>query len=48
MAGGSAGPDFKIDYDVAGDGERFLMLQGSDATDALAITVVANWHPQRP
>ena len=36
------------DYDVARDGQRFLMLKESESTDAttLPIILVENWHEE--
>jgi hypothetical protein len=47
MAGGGTYPaNFKIDYDVSGDGQRFLMLVTTDEAAMASITVVANWQPK--
>jgi hypothetical protein len=47
MAGGGTYPaNFKIDYDVSGDGQRFLMLVTTDDAAMASITVIANWQPK--
>jgi Tol biopolymer transport system component len=47
-AGGSIGPARQFDYDVAADGNRFLVSQrvGDDA--GWPIHIVANWQPRQP
>ena len=45
-SGGAYPPTFKMDYDVSADGERFLVLQTTDAAATSAITVIANWQPR--
>jgi hypothetical protein len=38
----SAGPDID-QYAVTADGQRFLILKPSRATDAAPVTIVLNW-----
>ena len=33
-------------YDVAPDGERFLMIKGNAAAEQSVVTVVLNWSPK--
>ena len=45
--GGSVASGRKIDYDVASDGNRFLVLQRGSDNAGWPIHVVANWQPRQ-
>jgi len=39
--------NFKLDYDISADGDRFLMLQTTGKASAASVTVIANWQPKK-
>ena len=43
LNGPTYGPGFRSQYDVARDGQRFLLNVPLDDADASSITVVLNW-----